>query len=45
MMQKYKAEVQEKWGKTDAYREFEEKTKGPCPLHTFPAAQSKKSVL
>lgn len=28
MMEKYRAEAQEKWGKTDAYREFEAKTKG-----------------
>lgn len=28
MMQKYRAEVQEKWGKTDAYRAFEAKTEG-----------------
>jgi len=28
MMEKYRAEAQEKWGKTEAYREFEAKTKG-----------------
>ena len=28
MMQKYQAEAKEKWGKTDAYKEFEAKTKG-----------------
>ena len=26
--EKYKAEAEEKWGKTDAYREHQEKTKG-----------------
>ncbi|MBP3633730.1 MAG: TipAS antibiotic-recognition domain-containing protein [Oscillospiraceae bacterium] len=28
MMQTYQAEAREKWGKTDAYREFEAKTEG-----------------
>ena len=28
MMENYQAEAKEKWGKTDAYREFEAKTKG-----------------
>ena len=27
VLEKYKAEVVEKWGKTDAYREYSEKTR------------------
>ena len=30
-MERYAAEAKEKWGKTDAYREFAEKTKGQSP--------------
>ncbi len=45
MMQIYQAEAKEKWGKTDAYREFEAKTKGHSKQKWDDLAKTMDSIM
>ena len=45
MMQRYRMEAQEKWGKTAAYREFEAKTKGHSKQKWDDLAEEMDSIM
>ena len=45
MMQTYNAEAKEKWGKTDAYHEFEAKTKGRSKQNWDDLAKEMDSIM
>lgn len=45
MMQTYNAEAKEKWGKTDAYKEFEAKTKGHSKQNWDDLAKEMDSIM